>query len=250
MFKKLLVLLVVATLVIPSAALAAGKPDFVENKGDTEQNTYKNNKTERNNYEKGSRTKATGTRATSTKVTKSEEVNVDNDESATARGRTEEMRLRAHQEREEAKQMREEARQKTKEHMKGAGEDKIIDNPEESDEDSNTPTKHRGEGVLKAMEKIAAKIASWEEMGKTPGNALNALKTVVNKFASWFGLESPYQDVDAPGESDEPGSDESTGTPSPDETTPTPSPDETDMPDPTLGEEQNDGSDEDGLISE
>jgi len=201
MLKKLLVLLVVAALVIPSAALAAGKPDFVQNnsKGDAEQKAYKSERTESSNYR---------TKATNTEVTQPEEENVDGDEPANGKGRTEEMRLKAQQKREEAKQRREEAKQtrkeakqKAKEHMKNADEDLLIDELEGSDEDSDTS---RGRGVLNAMQKLIDKITSWEEMGKAPGNALNALKTVVNKFISWLspsGIE-PYEDVDAPGKSE------------------------------------------------
>lgn len=238
MLKKLLVLLVVATLVVPSAALAAGKPDFVQNndKGGAEQKAYKNERTESSNYGKSSRT-----RTTSTEVTQPEEETVDGDEPANRKGRTEEMRLKAQQEREEAKQRREEAKQKAKEHVKDADEDLLIDEPEGSDEDSDTP---RGGGVLKAMKKIVDKLTSWEEMGKAPGNALNALKAVVNKFALWFGLELPYQDVNGPAEFEEPRSDE--GAPNQDETTYDSDPDEVGTTDPALDEESSDGSGESG----
>ncbi|MBE0447501.1 MAG: hypothetical protein IBX64_05295 [Actinobacteria bacterium] len=89
----------------------------------------------------------------------------------------------------EAKRAKGEAKKAKKKALKAQTKaDKKFSVEDTGMAEDSTTTVHRGKGILNAMSKLQRNIERAGE--KTP----MALKMVVNKFASWLGLDPVYDD--------------------------------------------------------
>jgi len=250
MFKKFVALLLVAMLVLPATALAAGKPDFAAGKSESKA-PEKAEKEAKETEDKNARPSQAGEGNTN-KPSASTLASVDDEDQT---GDTGQVRTKGEQARSEAKTNKDakkaevealkaekkelketkkeelealkaekkelkELKKEEKEALKAEKkelkaqikEEKKLRDLDSTKEDSETG-RGKGIGITVAMNSIL------ENIGKVGGNAVKALTNVYNKFASWLGLPS-YEDVNEPGEVDEGdglGSDEDTGTVEPDD---------------------------------
>ncbi|MCL6471781.1 MAG: hypothetical protein K6T91_03100 [Firmicutes bacterium] len=185
MLKKLLALLIVAMLVAPATVLAKNERGF---SGQSQTQVYSEQDADANED-----------------IGQSEADNAGNNAAARIKHREKKEKSKEFKEKgiKEAEDTNNDSdtaenkawgKEKANEHkkIKEIKENKRINASAEDSESANGGT-HRGKGIAKAMSKIMRNIERKIANGTI--SAVDALKTVVNKFASWLGLGPVYTDI-------------------------------------------------------
>ncbi len=208
MLNKLLALLVIAMLIVPATALAKGRPDIAASASKSQSVTTEDSSDDANamqNKDRDANYSSTGNKHGKGASIKDEDANREQ------LGKDEKEALK------DARKAEKEALKAQKEGIREQHADGDIDSEDESGtvkakhknklwtmdgseaadneasaEDSSTGTA-RGKGIANAMSKI---IRNIERIGD---GASSALRSVVNKFASWLGLSLPFPEAGTSG---------------------------------------------------